>query len=79
MTVQEIPNVDFTQIPERLQGKWVVVRVGAARQEIIAEGESPGEAMNKSGVSRDDLTAILTKVPVPTAVAYMGTSKIDEE
>lgn len=73
MTVQEIPNVDYSKIPERLRGKWVVVRVGTEQQEILGQGNTPGEAM--LGISRDDLTAVLTKVPLPTAIAYMGASE----
>lgn len=79
MRVEDIPNIDFNLIPDDLSGKWVVVRVGGAGQEVLASGNSPAEAMKRSRVSKDDLSAILTKVPVPTAVAYMGTASAEDE
>ncbi len=73
-TATRIPNVDYSQIPRSLRGMWVVVRVGE-RQEILASGESADEAMRVSGADVDDMTAVLTKVPIPTAVSFMGEAK----
>lgn len=77
MSARTIPNIDYSKIDAALKGMWIVVRVGED-QEILGRGQTPGEAMNAAlrdyGLSRDDDSAVLTRVPTPTAISYMGRS-----
>lgn len=62
MSDQKIPNVDFGRIPRELEGRWVVLRLGED-QEIVGQGETPQEAVLRSGTDPDDLRYALTQVP----------------
>jgi hypothetical protein len=62
MSEQRIPNVDFRRIPRELEGQWVVLRLGDD-QEIVGQGETPQEAVLRSGTDPDDLRYALTQVP----------------
>lgn len=66
-----IPQIDFSLIPSRYEGSWVVVRVGDA-QRVLGFGDTAEQAVSSSGVSSDDLTAVLTQVPDSIPVAYLG-------
>jgi hypothetical protein len=76
MAHHRIPNVDFSKIPRALDGSWVVIRVGD-NQEILASGESAQEALERSGVSQNDLDAVLTQVPIGVPEAYTVESDFD--
>lgn len=73
MVESRIPQVDFSLIPTKYEGCWVVVRVGSG-QRVLGSGSTADEAVTASGVASDDLTAILTQVPAEIPVAYVGQS-----
>jgi hypothetical protein len=62
MREQKIPNVDFRRLPRELEGRWVVLRLGPD-QEIVGQGETPQEAVLRSGTDPDDPRYALTQVP----------------
>jgi len=74
MARETIPNVDFTLIPRALAGRWVVLRLGGD-QEIVGEGETPEEAVRRSGTDPDDFRFVLTQVPYPGPTAAWISSR----
>lgn len=72
MAIQEIPNVDFSAIPERYRGLWIVVRVTKSGQEILGDGDTPEAARLDSRTLPNDYTTILTQVPTLATINYIG-------
>lgn len=67
MGPRPIPNVDFSKIPPEYEGYWVVVRLGD-ESHVLAQADSPQEAVRMSRVDMSDPSYVLTQVPeVPTA------------
>ncbi len=67
MARRAIPNIDFTKIPREYEGYWVVVRLGQ-EQDVLAQAESPQEALRMSRIDPADSAYVLTQVPTaPTA------------
>lgn len=62
MNTESIPTLDFRRIPRELAGLWVVLRLGDD-QEIVAQAETPLEAMRLSKIDPDDPRFVLTQVP----------------
>ena len=71
MTGIDLPTIDYARIPAEYNGSWVVLRIGADQQ-VLGAGKTIAEAMEASGVDSDDPTAVLTRVPIPENVVFMG-------
>ena len=63
MAIQDIPNVDFSIIPDGYEGKWLLVQVGES-QKVVAVGDSPKAVMESRPDLEGDPFIVLTKVPV---------------
>lgn len=72
MAIRVIPSVNYSAIPERFQGLWVVLRVGESGQQVIGEGDTPEQARLDSRTSSGDLSTILTQVPILATIHYVG-------
>ena len=55
------PSVDFSQIPDDCEGKWLVIRPDD--QAILGRGETARQAIRDSGRSETDESVVLTRVP----------------
>lgn len=54
------PSIDFTKIPNELNGRWVVIR--KADQKLLGSGINIKEAIESSGMNRLDETIVVAKV-----------------
>lgn len=55
------PSVDFSKIPDTLEGKWVVFR---EQGEVpLGAGDTPAEALAQAEVGQSEPGIILARVP----------------
>lgn len=71
--IDVVGSIDFSSLPEDLEGMWVVLRLGP-KQEIVGQGESPQEAIRQSQIDPADPQFALTQVPQTPTAAWMGGS-----
>ena len=56
-------NVDLSEIPQNLQGRWVVFR--ASKGSPLGSGETPLDALHDAHVQASDPDILLVLVPTP--------------
>lgn len=62
MKGESAPRLDFRRIPRELAGRWVVLRLDDD-QEIVAQADTPLEAMRLCRIDPDDPRFVLTQIP----------------
>jgi hypothetical protein len=55
------PSVDFTALPDGLEGQWVVVSTDT--RQVLGSGATPEQAMERANVELGDPDVVLTRVP----------------
>lgn len=55
-------SIDFTKIPNDIEGQWIVVR--KSDQKLLAHGHVLRTTVEMSGVERGDDSVIISRVPI---------------
>jgi len=56
-----VTTLDICNVPEALEGKWVVFR--ESDQTALGKGDSPREALADAGVTAEDPDILLARIP----------------